>query len=75
MLNQSEIRASCEKLAAPGRADALINLIGMLMQQAKIDERELCARLVEAEGTCRHVEHSQGLCACYDKADLIRSRR
>lgn len=37
-------------------------------------EREACAKLVEAEGECRHVDHVQGFCACQPKADAIRAR-
>lgn len=38
------------------------------------DEREACAKLVEDEGPCRHVDHVQGFCACQEKADMIRAR-
>lgn len=41
---------------------------------AVAQEREACAALVEAEGTCRHVDHVQGFCACADKAAAIRAR-
>ena len=37
-------------------------------------EREACAKIVEEEGSCRHVDHVQGFCACQDKADAIRAR-
>lgn len=36
-------------------------------------ERERCAKIVEEEGDCRHVDHVQGFCACADKAAAIRS--
>jgi len=35
-------------------------------------ERERCAKIVEDEGPCRHVDHVQGFCACQEKADAIR---
>ena len=38
-------------------------------------EREACAKIVEEEGSCRHVEHAQGFCACFDKAAAIRARK
>lgn len=34
---------------------------------------EMCARIVEDEGPCRHVDHVQGFCACAEKAAAIRS--
>lgn len=37
-------------------------------------EREACAKIVEDEGECRHVDHAQGFCACADKAAAIRAR-
>jgi hypothetical protein len=33
---------------------------------------EEAAAMVEAEGTCRHVDHVQGFCSCADKAAAIR---
>lgn len=38
-------------------------------------EREACAKIVEDEGPCRHVDHVQGFCACAEKAAAVRARR
>ncbi len=55
-------------------ANELIDRIAALVDEAIADEREACARLVEEEGPCRHVDHVQDFCACREKAAAIRAR-
>ena len=52
----------------------IANAILLCVRKSVEVEREACAKIVEEEGDCRHVDHVQGFCACADKAAAIRAR-
>ncbi len=56
----------------------LVDDVAAALREAAQAENEACAKIAEAEQGegfyCRHVDHSQGFCACADKAAAIRAR-